>query len=61
VIDEDQGRAWLARGVVQEGFKIGTVLSEMDISNLLEVRREVLITLLLVNSGLTIVFARRGG
>ena len=35
VIDEDQGRAWLARGVVQEGFKIGTVLSEMDISSLL--------------------------
>ncbi|NJO31960.1 MAG: HAMP domain-containing histidine kinase [Rhodospirillales bacterium] len=60
VIDEDQGRAWLARGVVQEGFKIGTVLSEMDISSLLEVRREVLITLLLVNSGLTIVFGAGG-
>jgi len=60
MIDEDQGRAWLARGVVQEGFKIGTVLSEMDISTLLEVRREVLITLLLVNSGLTILFGAGG-
>lgn len=60
VIDEDQGRAWLARGVVQEGFRIGTVLSEMDISSLLEVRREVLITLLLVNSGLTILFGVGG-
>jgi signal transduction histidine kinase len=60
MIDEEQGRAWLARGVVQEGFKIGTVLSEMDISSLLEVRREVLVTLVLVNSGLTILFGAAG-
>jgi signal transduction histidine kinase len=59
-IDETQGRAWLARSVVQEGFAIGTVLSEMDISSLLEVRREVLLTLLLVNSGLTLLFGAVG-
>jgi two-component system, OmpR family, sensor kinase len=58
--DEDQGRAWLARDVVQEGFKIGTVLSEMDISGLLQVRREVLLTLVLVNSGVTILFGITG-
>ena len=59
-IDENNGRAWLARGVVQEGFKIGTVFSEMDISGLLEVRREVFLTLLLVNSGLTLLFGAAG-
>lgn len=60
VVDESSGRAWLARGVVQEGFRIGTVLSEMDISGLLEVRREVFLTLLLVNSALTLLFGAAG-
>lgn len=60
IIDETNGRAWLARGVVQEGFKIGTVFSEMDISGLLEVRREVFLTLLLVNGGLTLLFGAAG-
>jgi two-component system, OmpR family, sensor kinase len=59
-IDEDQGRAWLARGVEQEGFEIGSVLSEMDISGLLQVRREVLVTLLFVNGGLTILLGVAG-
>jgi signal transduction histidine kinase len=59
-VDDDRGRAWLARDVVQEGFKIGTVLSEMDISGLLQVRREVFVTLLLVNGGLTILFGAAG-
>ena len=60
VLDETQGRAWLARDVVQENFKIGTVLSEMDINSLLEVRREVLLTLLTVNGGLTLLFGVAG-
>jgi signal transduction histidine kinase len=60
VIDESQGRAWLSRHVVQEGFKVGTVLSEMDISGLLEVRREILLTLLLLNGGLTLLFSAAG-
>jgi len=60
VIDEVRGRAWLSRSVVQEGFTIGTVFSEMDISGLLSVRREVLLTLLLVNAGLTFMFGIGG-
>ncbi|MEZ5832441.1 MAG: HAMP domain-containing sensor histidine kinase [Dongiaceae bacterium] len=59
-VDEAQGRAWLTRSVVQEGFKIGTVFSEMDISGLLAVRREVLLTLLLVNGGVTLLFGAGG-
>jgi signal transduction histidine kinase len=59
-LDEEQGRAWLARSVVQEGFKIGTVFSEMDISGLLAVRHEVLLTLLLVNAAVTILFGVAG-
>lgn len=60
MIDESLGRAWLGRSVVQEGFKVGTVFSEMDISGLLEVRREVLLTLLLLNAGLTLLFGIGG-
>jgi signal transduction histidine kinase len=60
IIDEALGRAWLGRNVSQEGFQIGTILSEMDISGLLEVRREVLLTLLLLNTGLTIIFGIGG-
>jgi signal transduction histidine kinase len=59
-IDETKGRAWLARSVVQEGFKIGTVFSEMDISSLLAVRYEVLMTLLLVNGAVTVMFGVAG-
>ena len=59
-VDEAAGRAWLSRSIVQEGFKIGTVFSEMDISGLLAVRREVLLTLLFVNAGLTILFGIGG-
>lgn len=58
--DEGAGRAWLVRGIVQEGFEIGTVLSELDISNQLRVRREVLLTLVVVNAGLTLLFAAAG-
>lgn len=57
VIDETVGKAWLVRGVEQEGFRIGTVLAELDISGLLAVRREILWTLIAVNSGLTVLFS----
>lgn len=58
--DEDAGRAWLVRGIVQEGFEIGTVLTEIDISNMLRVRREVLVTLIVVNTLLTLLFGTAG-
>jgi signal transduction histidine kinase len=60
VIDNFVGRAWLSRTLRTEGFSVGRILSEIDISELLQVRREVFLTLILVNGGLTIVFALVG-
>ncbi len=60
VTDEEAGRAWLVRGVVQEGFAIGTVLTEIDISHQLRVRREVVMTLVVVNGLLTLLFGTAG-
>ena len=59
-IDSGTGRAWLARTLREEGFAVGRILAEIDIADLLRVRREVLLTLLLVNSGLTLAFATIG-
>lgn len=60
VTDETAGRAWLVRGIVQEGFAIGTVLTEIDISHQLRVRREVVLTLIVVNAVLTLLFGTVG-
>lgn len=60
IIDEQQHKAWLIRKIVQEQFKIGTVLAEIDISNLLVVRHEVLLTLIFLNGGLTLLFGAVG-
>lgn len=60
VIDETTGRAWLTRTLRTEGFSIGRILAEIDIADLLHVRREVLLTLLLVNGGLALTFALVG-
>ena len=47
---------WAARGSLEpfanEGFSVGRILAEIDISELLRVRRQVLLTLILVNAGL---------
>jgi signal transduction histidine kinase len=59
-IDNAAGRAWLTRTLRTEGFTIGRILAEIDIADLLHVRRQVLLTLLLVNSGLALVFALTG-
>jgi signal transduction histidine kinase len=60
IIDEEQHRAWLVRAVEQEQFHVGTILAEIDISKLLAVRREVLITLIIVNAGLTLLLGTAG-
>lgn len=60
ILDEGKGRAWMVRRIEQETFQIGTVLAEIDISDILAVRREVLWTLILVNAGLTAVFGLAG-
>jgi signal transduction histidine kinase len=60
VIDDAAGRAWLTRTLRTEGFSIGRLLAEIDITELLRVRREVMRTLILVNAGLTVIFAGIG-
>ena len=59
-IDNKAGRAWLSRTLLVEGFSVGRILAEIDIAELLRVRREVLRTLILVNGGLTLAFAAFG-
>ncbi len=60
VIDDQAGRAWLARELHTEGFTVGKLLSEIDIANLLQVRSQILWTLLLVNGGLALAFSLIG-
>lgn len=60
VIDEGEGLAWAERTLQQEGITLGTVVAEIDIQDLLAVRREVLLTLILANAGLTLLFAVAG-
>lgn len=59
-LDEEKGRAWAVRPIDQENFRIGTVLAELDISEILAVRNEVLWTLILVNAGLAAIFSLAG-
>ena len=60
VIDNEAGLAWLSRTLRTEGFSVGRILSEIDISELLRVRRAVFWTLILVNGALTAAFALIG-
>ena len=60
VLDEPAGRAWLARTLRTEDFAVGRILAEIDIADLLLVRRQVLWTLLLLNGGLALAFAAIG-
>ena len=60
IIDNDAARAWLARTLREEGFAVGRILAEIDIADLLRVRREVLLDLILLNAGLTVAFAAIG-
>jgi len=59
-VDTGAGRAWLTRIVRSEGFPIGRVLAEIDITELLRVRRKILLALVTVNGGLTLAFAVGG-
>jgi signal transduction histidine kinase len=59
-IDEASGRAWLTRTLRTEGFSVGRIHAEIDIADLLRVRHQVLLTLLLVNGGLALGFALIG-
>ena len=44
----------------EESFSVGRILAEIDISELLRVRRQVLLTLVAVNAGLALGFAAIG-
>lgn len=59
-IDETSGRAWAFRQLSEEGIDIGRIYVEIDIRDLLAVRRDVLYTLIGVNAVLTIVFCLLG-
>jgi two-component system, OmpR family, sensor kinase len=60
VLDEARGLAWAHRGLQQEGIDLGDIFAEIDISDLLRVRREVLVTLILANGGLALLLAALG-
>jgi signal transduction histidine kinase len=59
-IDAASGRAWLTRSLREEGYSVGRILAEIDISELLRVRKQVLATLVAVNAGLALGFAILG-
>jgi hypothetical protein len=60
-IDATTDSAWLARTLSTEwGTTAGRLLAEVDIAASLRVRREILITLVLVNGCLTLAFAVGG-
>jgi signal transduction histidine kinase len=59
-VDPNTGSAWAARTLRVNGITLGRLFSELDITNSLRVRREVLFSLVLVNGCLTIAFALAG-
>lgn len=59
-IDSETGQAWLSRTLRQGDFAIGRILAEIDIADLLRIRRQVLLTLILVNGGLAVACALFG-
>jgi signal transduction histidine kinase len=60
LIDAAAGRAWLARTLHTEGFSVGRLFAEIDIADLLSDRRQILVTLVLVNGCLTLTFVLGG-
>ena len=60
VLDLAARRAWAARTLRIERASVGRLFTELDITNSLRVRREVLLSLVLVNGCLTIAFALGG-
>jgi len=59
-IDSELGRAWLSRTLRQGDSSVGRILAEIDIADLLRVRHQVLMTLILVNGALAVAFALIG-
>lgn len=60
VLDEGAGLAWASRPIRQENIDLGSIVAEIDIGDLLRVRREVLLSLVLANGAITLLFAAVG-
>ena len=60
VLEEAAGLAWVSRTLRQESIDLGSIIAEIDISDLLRVRHEVLLTLILANGATTLLFAAVG-
>ncbi|NQV83088.1 MAG: HAMP domain-containing histidine kinase [Rhodospirillales bacterium] len=60
VIDEDNPLGWVRRSLSQDGVVIGNLYAEFDLTALMRERRDVLVTLIVVNSVLTLIFAAAG-
>jgi signal transduction histidine kinase len=60
LIEAAVGRASLARTLSADGLSVGRLLAEIDIADLVRFRREILLTLILVNACLTLAFALGG-
>lgn len=59
-IDEDLGRAWIARTLRESDVTVGRLYAELDITELLAFRRAVLLTLIGVNGALALIAAAAG-
>jgi signal transduction histidine kinase len=59
-LDEAAGAAWVHRTLRQGGVELGSIVAEIDIADLLQVRREVLAWLILANGSLTLLLAAGG-
>ncbi len=60
VVDDSAGRGWVRRTLRQDGIVLGRIFAEIDLSEVTRERRDVLITLILINGLLTLVFAVGG-
>jgi len=59
-LDEERGLAWVTRTLRQDDHELGAIMAEFDISNLLQIRRDVLWTLVLANAGLVTLLSLAG-
>jgi len=60
IFDEDRALAWVRRTITADGLPLGTIYAELNIAEQIAERRRVLLMLVILNSGLTIIFAAIG-
>lgn len=60
VLDENDGRAFIRRGLSYQDRPVGWIYAEIDIRDLLAERRDVLVALIVTNAILTLTFAGFG-